>query len=80
MKRPVIGAGGLLVIIYLNALPPTSQRMPANGLQQSLAKAAPKTPDELPRQNEKVSDKLSVFLRQQNPPVTDLQAASQGVL
>jgi hypothetical protein len=78
MKRLVIGTSGLLVIIYLNVLPPTSQRIPADGLQQSLAKAAPKTPDELLRQNKKVSDKLSVLLGQQNPPVTDLEAASKG--
>jgi hypothetical protein len=78
MKRLVISISGLLAVIYLSALPPTTQRTPANGSQHSLVKAAPKTPGELLRQNKKVSDKLSALLRQQNPPVTDLQAASQG--
>jgi hypothetical protein len=42
------------------------------------SKAGPKTPGEQLTQNKKLSDKLSALLRQQNPPVTDLQAASQG--
>ena len=72
MKRLVISVGGLLAVMYLSAMPPTTQRTPAS--QHSLAK----TPGELLRQNKKVSDRLSVLLRPQNPPVTDLQAASQG--
>ncbi len=78
MKLLVISISGLLAVIYLSALPPTTQRTPANGSQHSLVKAAPKTPGELLRQNKKVSDKLSALLRQENPPVIDLQAASQG--
>jgi hypothetical protein len=59
----------------------------ANGSQPSRAvssskgetsKAGPKTPGELLTQNTKLADKLSALLRQQNPPVTDLQAASRG--
>jgi hypothetical protein len=64
--------------MYLSALPPTTQRTPANGSQHTLAKAARKTPGELLTQNKKLSGKLSALLRQQNPPVTDMQAASQG--
>src|SRR5258706_290822 len=78
MKRLIISICGLLAVMYLSALPPTTQRTPANGSQHTLAKAAPKTPGELLTQNQKLSDKLSVLLRQQDPPVTDLQAASQG--
>ena len=78
MKRLIVSIGGLLAVMYLSALPPTTQRTPANGSQHTLAKAAPKTPGELLTQNQKLSDKLSVLLRQQDPPVTDLQAASQG--
>src|SRR5258708_1166898 len=78
MKRIIISICGLLAVMYPSALPPTTQRTPANGSQHTLAKAAPKTPGELLTQNQKLSDKLSVLLRQQNPPVADLQAASQG--
>src|SRR5258708_12485951 len=78
MKRIIISICGLLAVMYLSALPPTTQRTPANGSQHTLAKAAPKTPGELLTQNQKLSDKLSVLLRQQDPPVTDLQAPSQG--
>ncbi len=77
MKRLVISIGGLLAVMYLSAIPPTTQRTPANGSQYSLAKAA-KTPGELLTQNKKLSDNLSALLRQQNAPVTDLQAVSQG--
>src|SRR5258708_1606641 len=79
MKRLIISICGLLAVMYLSALPPTTQRTPANGSQHTLAKAAPKTPGELLTQNQKLSDKLSVLLRQQDPPVTDLQAASHGI-
>jgi hypothetical protein len=78
MTRLVISIIGLLAVIYLSAHPPATQRTPANGSQQSLAKAGPQTRGELLTQNKKLSDKLSVLLRQQNPPITDLQAASQG--
>src|SRR5260370_95483 len=77
MKRLIISICGLLAVMYLSALPPTTQRTPANGSQHTLAKAAPKTPGELLTQNQKLSDKLSVLLRQQDPPVTDQQAASE---
>src|SRR5258708_37913032 len=80
MKRIIISICGLLAVMYLSALPPTTQRTPANGSQHSLAKAAPKTLGQLLTQNQKLSDKLSVLLRQQDPPVTDLQAASQGYI
>jgi len=59
-------------------MPSVTQRTRANGSQHSPAKAAPKTPGELLAQNKKLSDKLSALLRQQNPPATDMQAASQG--
>src|SRR5258708_6741757 len=78
MKRLVISISGLLPVMYLSARPPTTWRTPANGSQHNLAKAAPKTLGQLLTQNKKLSDKLSVLLTQQNPSVTDLQAASQG--
>src|SRR5258708_11115201 len=78
MKRLVISISGLLAVMYLSDMPPTTWGTPANGSQHNLAKAAPKTLGQLLTQNKKLSDKLSVLLRQQNPPVTDLQAASQG--
>jgi ABC-type transporter Mla subunit MlaD len=78
MKRLVISIGGLLAVIYISAMPSATQRTPTNGSQHSRAKAAPKTPGELLKQNKKLSDKLSALLRHQNPPVTDIQAASQG--
>jgi hypothetical protein len=78
MKRLVVSISAVLVAMYLSAMPPTTQRTPSNGSPHSLAEAAPKTPGEQLRHNKKVSDKLSALLRQQNPPVTDLQSASQG--
>jgi hypothetical protein len=78
VKRLLISISGLLAIMYLSALPQTTQRKPAKGSQHRLAKAAPKTPGELLAQNKKLSIKLSALLSRQNPPVTDLQAASQG--
>ena len=36
MKRLVISVGGLLAVMYLSAMPPTTQRTPAS--QHSLAK------------------------------------------
>ncbi len=78
MKRLVIGISGLLAVIYISAMPSVTQRTRANGSQHSPAKAASKTSGELLAQNKKLSDKLSALLRQQNPPVTDMQAASQG--
>ena len=78
MKRLIISICGLLAVMYLSAMPPTTWRTPANGSQHNLAKAAPKTLGQLLTQNKKLSDKLSVLLTQQNPSVTDLQAASQG--
>jgi hypothetical protein len=42
------------------------------------SKAGPKILGEQLTQNKKLSDKLRALLRHQNPPVTDLQAASQG--
>lgn len=78
MKRSAIIIGALLAVMYLSALPPATQRTAANGPQRSLAKPVPKRPGELLNQNKKLSDKLSALLRQLNPPVTDLQVASQG--
>jgi hypothetical protein len=78
VKRLVIGISGLLAVIYISAMPSVTQRTRVNGSQHSPAKAAPKTSGELLAQNKKLSDKLSALLRQQNPPVTDMQAASQG--
>jgi hypothetical protein len=78
LKRVVIIISGLLAVIYISAMPSATQRTSANGSQHSPAKAAPKTPGELLKQNKKLSDELSALLRQQNPPVTDMQAASQG--
>jgi len=89
MKRLVVSISGLLAITYLSAMPAAAQRTQAqargataNGSQNtratSASKAGSKTPGELLTQNRKLSNKLSTILKQQNPPVTDLQAASQG--
>lgn len=94
MKRIITTASGLVAILYLSTMPAAAQRAQAQGRgatadeserthaasssKVEAAKAGPKTPGELLTQNKKLSDKLSALLRQQNPPVTDLQAASQG--
>lgn len=94
MKRLLVTTSGLLVVMYLSAIPAVAQRAQsagrgatAHGSERAHAassskgeadRAGAKTPGELLRQNTKLSDKLSAILKQQNPPVTDLQAASQG--
>jgi hypothetical protein len=78
MKRLAILIGALLAVMYLSALPPATKRTTTNGPQRSLAKPVPKPPGELLKQNKKLSDKLTGLLGQLNPPVTDLQVASQG--
>ena len=94
MKRLVVSMSGLLAVMSLNAMPAAAQRTQAQGCgataqgsershvasssKGGAVKAGPKTPGELLTQNKKLSDKLSTLLKQQNPPVTDLQAASQG--
>ena len=94
MKRLVVSISGLLAVTYLTATPAAAQRTEAPGRgatageserthaasssKGEASKAGPKTPGELLTQNKKLSDKLSTILKQQNPPVTDLQAASQG--
>jgi formiminotetrahydrofolate cyclodeaminase len=92
MKRFVVSISGLLVVMYLGAVSAAAQRIQgrgatANGSEHTqapaiskseAAKAGSKTPGELLAQNKKLSDKLSRILKQQNPPITDLQAASQG--
>jgi hypothetical protein len=93
MKGPVVVITGFLTIIYLSALltaakraqvqgrraaPQESERThPASSSKVVAPKGGPKTPGELLAQNKKLSDKLSSLLRHQNPPVTDLQAASR---
>ncbi len=89
MKRLVLSISGLLAVTYLSAMPAAAQRAQAqahgatakgsqNTRATSASKAGSKTPGELLTQNRKLSNKLSTILKQQNPPVTDLQAASQG--
>lgn len=94
MKRLVASISGLLAVMYLGAIFAASQRTQAlrrgatadeserthaaSGRKVNGAKAGPKTPGELLTRNKKLSDKLSALLGQQNAPVTDLQAASQG--
>ena len=94
MKGLVVAISGILTIVYLGAIFEASQRTQAQrrwaianeeehtravSLSKGEAfKAGSKTPGVLLAQNKKLSDKLSALLRQQNPPVTDLQAASQG--
>ena len=89
MKRLVLSISGLLAVMYLSVMPTAAQRTQAqargataNGSQNtritSASKAGSKTPGDLLTQNRKLSNKLSTILKQQNPPVTDLQAASQG--
>ena len=84
----------LAVCMYISAMPAAAQRIQTQGRGATAhrsdgphapssstgeaAKAGPKTPGELLMQNKKLSDKLSTILKRQNPPVTDLQAASQG--
>jgi hypothetical protein len=94
MKAPVVAIIAFLTIIYLSALLAVAKRAQVQGCgaaaQESerthtapsskvvAAKGGPQTPGELLTQNKNLSDKLGALLRQQNPPVTDLQAASQG--
>jgi hypothetical protein len=94
MKGPLVAITGFLTIIYLSVLLAAAKHAQGQGCgaaaQESErthaassskgegAKARPKTPGELLTQNKELSDKLSALLRHQNPPVTDLQAASQG--
>jgi formiminotetrahydrofolate cyclodeaminase len=94
MRGLVVAITGFLIIIYLSALLAAAKRAQVQGCgaasQESertraassskgeATKAGRKTPGELLAQNKKLSDKLTALLRQQNPPVTDLQAASQG--
>jgi len=93
MKGLLVAVSGFLAYIYFSAIFAAAQRMQAHGgttaqgaermhaassSKVEVAKARPTTPGVLLAQNKQLSDKLSVLLRQQNPPVTDLQAASQG--
>ena len=94
MKGPVVAISGFLTVIYLSAIFAAALRTQApgrgataNGAGHTYAvsrskeeafTAGSETPGELLTQNKKLSDKLSTILKQQNPPVTDLQAASQG--
>ncbi len=94
MKGPVVAISGFLTVIYLSAIFELALRTQApgrgataNGAAHTYAvsrskeeafKAGSKTPRELLTQNKKLSDILSTILKQQNPPVTDLQATSQG--
>lgn len=94
MKRLLVTASGILVVTYLSSMPAVAQRAQSasrgattHGPERTLPTSTPKgeadragskTPGELLRQNTKLSAKLSAILKQQNPPVTDLQAASQG--
>jgi hypothetical protein len=78
MKRLLISIGGLLAVMYLSTMLPATQGIRAKGSPRSLPKAAAKTPGQRLPLNKKVSDRLSALLSQQDPPVTDPQAASQG--
>jgi hypothetical protein len=94
MKRLVVSISGLLAVTYLSAMPTAAQRTQAqghgataNGSEHTHAassskgevnKAGAKTAGELLAQNKNLSDRLGTILKQENPPVTDLQAASQG--
>jgi hypothetical protein len=78
MKRLVISISGLLAVMYLSTLLPATQRTRTNESSHSFPKAAAKTPGQPLPLNKKVSDRVSALLSQQNPPVTDPQAASQG--
>jgi hypothetical protein len=94
MKAPVVAIIAFLTIIYLSALLAVAKRAQVQGCgaaaQESerthtapsskvvAAKGGPQTPGELLTQNKRLSDKLSALLRQQDPPLTDLLAASQG--
>src|SRR5258708_27400886 len=94
MKGLVVAISGILTIVYLGAIFEASQRTQsqrswpiANEEEHTHAvsrsegeafKPGSKSPGVLLAQNKKLSDRLSALLRQQNPPVTDLQAASQG--
>jgi len=94
MKRLVVSISGLLAVMYLSAMPTAAQHTQAhghgataNGSERAHAasrskgednKAEAKTAGELLAQNKSLSDRLGTILKQQNPPVTDLRAASQG--
>lgn len=93
MKRFAISISGLFAVVYLSAMPAAAQRTSAtgrwaaahgsghehaSGSKGEATSAGPKTPGALLTQNKKLADRLSSILKQQNPPVTDLQAASQG--
>jgi hypothetical protein len=94
MKGLMVAMSGFLTVIYLCAIFAVALHMQApgrgataNGAEQAYAvsrfkeevfEAGSVTPGELLRQNKKLSDRLSTILKQQNPPVTDLQATSQG--
>ena len=96
MKGLVVAISGILTIVYLGAIFEASQRTQsqrswpiANEEEHTHAvsrsegeafKPGSKSPGVLLAQNKKLSDRLSALLRQQNPPVTDLQAASQGFM
>src|SRR5216684_361540 len=93
MKALLVAVSGFLAYMYLSAIFAASQRMPAHGgttaqgsermhatssSKVEVAMARSTTTRVLLAQNKQLSDKLSALLRQQNPPVADLQAASQG--
>ncbi len=94
MRGPVVAISGFLTVTYLSAIfavalrtQAPGPRATANGAEHTYAvsrskeeafKPGSKTPRELLTQNKKLSDRLSTILKQQNPPVIDLQAASQG--
>jgi hypothetical protein len=93
MKGLVIAVGGVLAFMYLTTTPELIQRTkvvgqdatangsqhhPASSSKSESAKAGPKSPGERLTQNKHLADKLSTILKQQNPQVTDIQAASQG--
>lgn len=94
MKSPVVAITGFVTVIYFSAIFALALRTQApgrgataNGAEHTYAvsrskeeafKAESKTPGELLTQNKELSDKLRTILKQQSPPVTDLQTTSQG--
>ena len=91
MKRLLVTTSGILDVTYLSSMPAVAQRAQsagrgatAHGPERTVFASSPKgeadragskTPGELLRQNTKLSAKLSAILKQQNPPVTDLQGS-----
>ena len=94
MNPPMNILGGLVADLHIGSTSAAAQRTPSLGRgaivggyqhmhvasysRDEAIKDEPKTPGELLAQDKNLLEKLSTLLKHQNPPVTDLQSASQG--